>query len=761
MVGAEKIRCTVTAGFAWPRHIGKEPGFSINTYRQRTEAGVLRLTHVLRVRRPLLLFSLTCRWYFSPFTGKIEYRFAPHLHPRPGQVIADQVFRSPALVLGGEAGSVALVPDIDELDALQRQGMRTAMTMEGELLSYAVTAHCVDGHVYFRRKDLPGYLLRPGTELRLSYYLLFSERDGKSLHRRVNSFLWERFGRPRLARHGEGDRSLQGLAAVATRWIFLDEENWVYLSVDGRECGGVYTFNVHSRRPPMRTGPLTSRLLLRFPFLYPGILRFGAAHVVNRRLGLRLLRWQMRRFSTTMPRCIQMQSWFNLARTSYAGRWMARETGDEEWSRKSEAALELVLSAPAPQGIPPAVLFLVGDRLVWVEGSRAFHYWDWYHLPDAATTGYHLLEWYRDLLSRSEIMDACRRLGEALLGCQLPSGAFPAWVKFNGGRSLAHPDLREGASTAAPVMFLALLARMSGEKRYLSAAERGAEFLTREVLPLDLWQDYETFFSCSPKPIGWSDPRTGCLPENNMCMIWAARAFLELFQATGDREYLERGRMVLDRLLSYQQVWSPPVMSIDLFGGFGSQNTDAEWNDARQGLVAPLLADYYLATGEEELLERGIAALRACFATMYLGEDPYPLLRPSVLGAIEENYAHSGFDGTTAGYIHNDWGPGTAVYALSRIFQSCGQVLIDGEKRRAYAVDRFEILGCTFRERRVEMRVSSRGIPSPREVLLKFFRMRGYHEVELNGTLHGRFSPGDMEKGVRLPLSGPERGIRV
>ncbi|MBC7253601.1 MAG: hypothetical protein H5T72_06510 [Actinobacteria bacterium] len=90
-------------------------------------------------------------------------------------------------------------------------------------------------------------------------------------------------------------------------------------------------------------------------------------------------------------------------------------------------------------------------------------------------------------------------------------------------------------------------------------------------------------------------------------------------------------------------------MSIDLLGGFASRNTDGEWNDARQGLVAPLLVDHYLHTGEKELLERGLAALRACFATMYLGREPYPLMRPSLLGAIEENYAHSGFDGTTAG----------------------------------------------------------------------------------------------------------------
>lgn len=710
------------------------------------------MAHHLRVMRPLFLSSLSARWDLSGLLEGVSYRFTPHLHPEAGQVIADQVFRSPALILGGEGLSVALIPDIEALETLQGQGLRAAMTLDGRLVTYALTDHRVEGHIFFREKAFPGFPLRRGKEVRLAYFLLLSREEGRALHRRVNTFLWERFGRPRLATHAEGERGLEDLAVLATRWIFLDDENWVWLGAEGDECGGVYAFNVHSRRPPMRTGPLTGRLLLRFPSIYPATLRFGAAHVVNRPLGLRLLRWQMRRFSTTMPRCILMQSWFNLARTSYAGRWMARERGDEEWLRKSEAALELVLRAPAPEGIPHAVLFLVGDRRVWVKGSRGFYYWDWYHLPDAATTGFHLLEWYRDLLPRGDIMDACLRMGEAFLRCQLPSGAFPAWLRFEGGELHPHPDLKEGASTAAPVMFLAFLARLSGEKKYLEAAERGADFLVREVMPWDLWQDFETFFSCSPKPIGWSDPLTGCRPENTMCVIWAARAFLELFLATGDGEHLRRGRAVLDRLLSYQQVWSPPRMSVDLFGGFGVQNTDAEWSDARQGLAAPLLADYFHACGEEELLERAVAALRACFSTMYLGEEPYPLMRPSVLGAIEENYAHSGYDGTTAGYIHNDWGPGTAVYALSRIYQSCGQVLVDGERGRAYGVDRFDVRRCAVGEGRVELLIAGVGDIESSEVLLRFIRLRGEHGLVLNGMFRGRFTASELERGLRLPL---------
>jgi len=53
----------------------------------------------------------------------------------------------------------------------------------------------------------------------------------------------------------------------------------------------------------------------------------------------------------------------------------------------------------------------------------------------------------------------------------------------------------------------------------------------------------------------------------------------------------------LDDLLWSQQVWNPPFLSINAFGGFASMNSDAEWNDARQGIIAPVLMDCYGITG--------------------------------------------------------------------------------------------------------------------------------------------------------------------
>ena len=152
------------------------------------------------------------------------------------------------------------------------------------------------------------------------------------------------------------------------------------------------------------------------------------------------------------------------------------------------------------------------------------------------------------------------------------------------------------------------------------------DFVTKQVVPRQRWFDFETFLSCARKDYGFYDKWTAQFPQNNLAEIEAAHAWLALYQATQKREYLERGTEALDYLLLTQQVWSSPSFSPKLLGGFTTQNTDAEWSDARQGYVAPILLEYYRATGRSEYLERAVAAARATFAV-----------------APWENWAHTGY----------------------------------------------------------------------------------------------------------------------
>ncbi len=669
---------------------GGEGPLEIETECRRTAYRCFRLEHRLRAAGPLLLSS--CKvglrlLHSRGGSGDRSYRFVPHLHPLPGMVAADHCFRSPCIILEGGGFSVALLPDLGNLEELQRRGLRAAMALDGETMTYGIIAYEVRGHVFFRETEATGFPMREGDELILAWNLFVNSRPGPELHRAVNSFLWESEGRRRLLA-GEPQRlPLLDAAALAARWAFLDGGNWVDLRMGGRACGGCLSWDMNSQRRPLRGDALTGAAFYLLPRLYAGVLGLGAARVTPHPPLFRALTRLLRTAPVPLPPVIQFQSWFNDLRSAYGA---ARLSGDLEEPLLAERARlvrELVLASPAPQGLFPAVLYLIGGRQLWKEGTRAFVHLRSYHLPDSCTTAYHLLEWHRDIEESEECLDACRRTAEELRRLQLAGGSFPAWVSYRRGVPRIDARLAESAESAAAVRFLALLGRLTGEERWLESAAAGGRFLRSSVVEREEWYDFEAFYSCSPKRPGWSDPRSGCLPQCTMSMYWTADALLQLYLADGDGAWLEAGRRALDRLLGYQQVWDPPALSINAFGGFSSQNTDAEWDDARQGIIAPLLADWFEASGEWELLERSAAALRASFTAMHLGEEPFPCLRPQVRGAISENYAHFGYDAPLPGYLETDWGAGSALYAAARILPRFGQAFVDLESGKGLGLD--------------------------------------------------------------------------
>jgi hypothetical protein len=88
-------------------------------------------------------------------------------------------------------------------------------------------------------------------------------------------------------------------------------------------------------------------------------------------------------------------------------------------------------------------------------------------------------------------------------------------------------------------------------------------------------------------------------------------AFLLAYRLTGEARFLAVGEVLLDYLLLYQQCWTHPGLqnlssSALLLGGFTTQNSDAEWSDARQSQCGNILLDYYRTTGKFEYLGRGI-----------------------------------------------------------------------------------------------------------------------------------------------------------
>ena len=634
----------------------------------------------------------------------LDYWFAPHLRPKRDMVIADHVFRQPVVMM--EKGDIffALIPDLELLDEAYKSGPARYyldfVLSSGENRSPAVCLGIgqtrTKGHVYFKSKFNRELPVKEGQTLLLGYYLVL-DRGGFD-RKDALSFMWERFGRRYLVSGLPQVVGLDRYASAGLARTFKRSDLFRRFELEGQQCGGTVAQHLVTRKGVRLMGLRELRGYLRLQPLELLLFRKGVQFLTGKPGRGRLFEKVVHRYGPKVPPQILFQSWFNNLRSAYGAYWFARKWDDHELLENALAVKNLAILAPREEGAFPAVCYATDEGIYWCRGTRAFEHIDWYHTADCSTTAYYMALWFADHEGDPRLLGRCREYADFLLEVQLPSGAFPAWVRPSGTRMEVAPALRESATAACPAMFLALIFQLDGNERYLEAARAAADFLAREVIPQNKWFDYETFYSCSSKRRGMFDPYTGTYPQNAMSIYWAAEALRLVYLGTGDRAYLDLGCEVLDHLCLFQQVWDPPFLSINAFGGFASQNTDAEWNDARQALFAPVLMDYYRLTGLPEYMERGIAALRASFTTMYLDENrrvaPGNMrnVPKAEIGSTAENYGHLAYDDRTQGYLESDWGTGSACQAAAYAQRHYGDIFVDARRTRAFGIN-----GCRVR----------------------------------------------------------------
>jgi hypothetical protein len=249
---------------------------------------------------------------------------------------------------------------------------------------------------------------------------------------------------------------------------------------------------------------------------------------------------------------------------------------------------------------------------------------------------------------------------------QRASGAFPGWIEP--GNAPVASELAEGPESAVTATLLFEL----GHREH---ALRALPFLER-IASEGRWEDFETYYSCARWGTpGMRVPRNGVWKQNTLSIAWCAEAFLHAWRATNDEAYLRLARRCIDELSLYQAVWDPPFLPAPAFGGFSVMNADAEWNDARQSLFAPLYLEMGRATGDRELLLRGVSALRASFAMLYCPENAalarayearFPFFGRESWGFMMENQGHD--PGTPIGtFTIYTWGPGSALASLATV----------------------------------------------------------------------------------------------
>ena len=599
-----------------------------------------------------------------------DFHWAPHLTPSPQNVIDQHSFRSPALLVSGPGCTLALLPDLDLLGVSE---VRWYMDLDapGRKLTFGMSGTEVFDHVFYVRKPGATY---PKGKVQFGFLARASERL-ENPFRPVLSFLWDRYGRALFEQGRPLKADLTPYVEHTYRWAFEGWRDavWQEFELEGKRVGAP-VFIVNETQSPNYPGEVNEREF----------------------------------------RSIWNQAWFSSLRSaSGLFRW-ARARNDEEQLSKARMTKELALLAPMKEGIFPALIATEMETVHGLNRSKGWKTAFWgnsdrnpvnreagarsadpriapYHVLDMSWTSLLMLRWYEDLEPDERLLAYATRYGDALLRLQDSRGFFPAWLERESLKPLGVLD--DSPETSLSVTFLLALARATGEDRYRTAALRGIDAVTREIVPEGRWEDFETYWSCSSWGIddlvGKKVERNDLYKQNTFSMFWTAEALLETYRATGNREYLELGERVLDELLMAQASWQPPYMYVDVLGGFGVMNADAEWNDSRESLFAETIVRYGQELSRDEYVQRGLAALRSSFVMMYAPENlrtkaqwekRHPFFGPEDYGFTMENYGHGGRtspEGEGMGvFTIYDWGNGAAAEAYNRMVDHFGRELV-------------------------------------------------------------------------------------
>jgi len=611
-----------------------------------------------------------------------DFWWAPHLAPADGYIMAQHVFRSPALIAAKGADTFVLVPDLEICGANEAQPWFMDLDAPERTLVLGLARSDLDTHVLYRKA--PGMTLGPGT-VELGFFVTACADEGECRNPwgRVTRFLWARYGHPLFEQGQPHTVPLDQYVKRTYHWAFETWEDpvWQEFELNGKRVGSP-CFIVNVTQSPN----------------YP--------YEINLREFLSI--WN--------------QAWFSSLRAASGLLRYARRTDNAELEQRAMLSKEFALAAPLKEGLFPAV-YGTGMERVTIRGKKynrstgweTGHWrnsnrvpWErgitdrWYHVLDMSWTCLLMLRWFDELDPDPRLLDYARTYADKLLTLQDEAGFFPAWLEPD---TLEPSDvLRDSPETSMSVTFLLKLAALTDEDTYRRAALKALDTVLKEIVPAGRWEDFETYWSCcqwgKKDQLGRQVARNGLYKQCNFSMFWTAEALLDTYRATQDARYLCWGRRTLDELAMTQQVWQPPFIHIPALGGFGVMNCDGEWNDARQSLFCELFLEYYKETGDPQLFERGVAALKASFVMMYCPENPevkalwekvWPFFGPEDYGFMMENYGHGGVasrEGAGMGeFTIYTWGNGAASEARSRVRDHFGDVYIDRPRNQAFGID--------------------------------------------------------------------------
>ena len=610
------------------------------------ETPALHVSVSLTAKRPLNLCSVEDKWFFLParrdqddeMTGPLDFVWSQRIKSFPASIIPHYSFRFPAVMLQQGKVFASIVAGLEGVDAesLSRcpLGMDLDVTREARpWMSYGAIVPdkvlpnypCEPGHAQIARgKGARNCLIRlaPGESITYRYTILASAQPEKLGYRAAVRYMWRRYGeneinnpanRPFCARYPDA-KTVSDWEKIV--WEGIADRDFFHYEKDGAAVGGIS--------------------------------------------GHRQGEWFSR---TKSDQDLWFGCWLNELVSGYGLSLYADKVNSDTWRERLEPMLNAILSAPRSGPLFPVICYHEKDGSdTWLSDDGWAGYYQEYHALMMSWTGYLMLQWGAQVLPgrMADILAFLRPFAGFLVEAQHEDGCIPAWFDETGKPS--RKQFRDyNAETAACALFLLTIGDIDKNPAWLEAGAMALRFITEKVLPRMRWFDLEAFLSCSRKEFDFYDTITAQYPQCNLSQMVAAMAYLKYYKLTGKPEDLEMAERVTDYLLLTQQVWNHPEITVNTFGGFTVQNTDNEWSDVREGLMAVHLHRMYMETGKREYLERAVAASKSGFPVL-----PY------------ENWAHNGYEG-----LQYDssilWGGGVILTSAEYLEREIGDLFVDAE----------------------------------------------------------------------------------
>lgn len=600
---------------------------------------------------------------------KPSFHWAPHLTPTAQHIIAQHVFRSPALIALSAQQQLTIIPDLDILNKNPDVDWYMDVDAPGNRLVLGMSKSSVKEHTAFIRSI--GGTYHAGN-IEFGFYIL-TDNDKLSIanpFRKPVDFFWNHWGDAATTKSmALQTGSMETLVQQTYDWAFNTWKKtvWQEFELNGKQVGAPQ-FIVNVSQSPN----------------YPGVI-------------------DEREF-----RSIWNQAWFNSLRSAQGLYRYARRTHNQALTAYALKTKELALAFPQTNGFFPG---LIGTEMeeVTINGSKYNRSKGWdhsyfgnsnrnpysgdpqkspLHILDMSYTASFMLLWYKELEKDERLLTYVTNYANALLKTQDAKGFFPAWLDASTQKPL--PILAQSPETAQSATLLFQLFEITGNEKYKIAALKATEAVANNRMPVGQWEDFETYWSCSDfgdtTLVGKKVTRNNMFKQNNLSIYWTAQALLKAYETTKNEKYLAQGRRAMDELLMYQAVWQPPFIYVDAVGGFGVMNFDGEWNDARQSLFAELLVEYGKVLNYPQYIKRGLAALKASFWMIYSPENKktksqweskWKFFGKEDYGFMMENYGHGGQasdSGIGIGeFTIYDWGNGAAAEAYNRMLDRYGK----------------------------------------------------------------------------------------